>query len=132
MSKRKFLSKDEILAAKDDKSEVLEIPEWGGCVSIRALRGKELNAIQQLTADLEDKPDANDYRMGCFVAMCLADEQGGRLFSNEDVPALLEKSMAVLIRLQTKALKVNGLTRDEVEDLAKNSEGAQSADSTSA
>ncbi len=41
-----LLTKDDILGADDLATEDVEVPEWGGCVRVRALTGTERDAFE--------------------------------------------------------------------------------------
>jgi len=56
-----------------------------------------------------------------LVAKCLCDEKGERLFAETDIPQLGEKSAAVLDRLFSECMKLNRFSKEDVDDLAKNS-----------
>jgi hypothetical protein len=59
----------------------------------------------------------------------MVDENGERLFQEEDTFPLGGKSAAALDRIFTVAQRLNGLRDEDVEELAKNSSGDQSEDS---
>jgi len=66
-----------------------------------------------------------------LCAISIVDETGKRMFSDEDVRALGRKSAAALDRVFAAAQRLSGLTDEDVEELAKNSDGGQSDDSGS-
>ena len=118
------LSREMILAAEDLPMERVEVPEWGGFVYIRTLTGKE-----------RDK-----YEDGCFVGkgrkrvytlrdtrarlavLAVCDETGRRLFTDTDIDRLGGRSAAALDRVFEVAQRLSGVSDEDVEDLAKNSE----------
>jgi hypothetical protein len=67
-----------------------------------------------------------------LVSLSTVDENGERLFSDADVVALGGKSAAALERVFTVAMRLSGLTPDDVKDLTENLDSGQSEDSTSA
>ncbi len=67
-----------------------------------------------------------------LVALTVVDEQGNRIFKDEDVKWLGNKSAAALDRIFEVAQRLSGLRDEDVEELAKNSESDLSDDSTSA
>lgn len=113
-----LLSKLAILSAQDCKHELLDVPEWGGAVKIRAMTGAERDAFRVQISDAGDK------NVGLFeaalLALTLADENGNRLFELADIEALRAKSAAVLDRVAKAAMKINGMADDSVEDAEKN------------
>jgi hypothetical protein len=54
------------------------------------------------------------------------------LFTDEDVAALGQRSAAALERVFDAASRLSGLSAEDMEELAKNSESGQSGGSTSA
>lgn len=123
-----MLDRDAILAADDLKLEEVEVPEWGGCVYVRTLPGAERDEFDQAIYDARGKGDAVDVR-GVKVRLLVAalcDADGLPVFGPEDAEALNAKSSRVLDRLFDVAQTLNGLTADDVEELAKNSESDQS------
>ena len=56
----------------------------------------------------------------------ICDENGKRLFTEDDVNDLLKKSFPAMKRVMELALKVNGLTEEEASELVGESESSQS------
>ena len=67
-----------------------------------------------------DKPKVDDFRAR-FVALCLVDEKGNRLFTDKEVAQLGAKSVAALDRVYRAAQKLNALGEADSEELEKNS-----------
>lgn len=114
-----FLSKDLILSADDLKKEEIDVPEWGGKVCIRTMRGEERDSFEQSIFDgqgtVKDKLDNVRARL---LVLVLVDEAGNRLFTDQDIPALGKKSAGVLDRLFEVAKRLNRISRKDVEELA--------------
>lgn len=119
-----FLSKAAILAAKDKKMVAMDIPEWPdesgepGKVNIRVMSGTERDRFE---SEFVNGNKSVDMVRAKLVAKCLCDEEGNRLFTEQEIPALGEKSASVLDRLFTACMKLNRFTKDDVEELAGNS-----------
>lgn len=132
-SKAVFLNREAILAAEDLPRELVEVPEWGGAVYVRALTGAERDQFEASIVEQRGR----DVRMNMrnirakLVALTVVDEGGQRIFTDDDVAALGGKSAAALDRLFAVAQRLSGLSKEDVEELAKNSESVQSADSIS-
>lgn len=132
-SKVVFLNREAILAAEDLPRELVEVPEWGGAVYVRALTGAERDQFEASIVEQRGR----DVRMNMrnirakLVALTVVDEDGQRIFTDDDVAALGGKSAAALDRLFAVAQRLSGLSKEDVEELAKNSESVQSADSIS-
>lgn len=116
-----LLSKDQILTADDLQTEDVEVPEWGGTVRLRGLTGAERDAYEYAMIQAREKGNLGKVgvRSG-FVAKCIVDEQGQRVFSDGDIQKLGMKSSAVLDRLFEKAAKLSRFGDDDVDELAGN------------
>lgn len=110
-----LLTKSDILKNDDLKSEVVNVPEWGGDVMICSMRGEKRDAFE--TAMLDKKTD--NYRAR-YLAASIVDENKQLMFTESDVKALGQKSAAALDRVFSKAWALNNASKDAVEDLAKN------------
>jgi hypothetical protein len=66
-----------------------------------------------------------------LVARAIVDETGKRIFADADIPALAGKSAAALNRVYEVAQRLSGITQEDVDELTKNSETAQSENSGS-
>lgn len=113
--------------APDILYEAVEVPEWGGTVRIRGLTGSErdefeASIIQRRGKDIE--ANLKNIRAK-LVSLAAVDEEGNRIFTEEDVVALGRKSARVLDRLFSVAQRLSGLSSEDVEDLAKNSVNGQ-------
>lgn len=112
------LTKDQILAADD--MGLLEVPvrEWGGSVFVRVMTVGERDAYENDWV-LNKNKGVENFRTK-FLAKCLCDEKGQRLFSDAEIEALARKSAKVMARIWQRAMEHNALTEDDVEELAKN------------
>lgn len=124
------LTKDQILAAVDRPFVKVAVPEWGGDVYISVMTGMERDVYE---SELVDGKRVNYHNIRArMLVRCLTDENGDRLFSDDDIRKLGDKSGAVLDRLWDKARTVNGMSQKDVDELAGNSEGVPSGGSSSA
>lgn len=125
-----MLTKTEILQAEDLKKEVVSIPEWGGDVIVRTLTAHERDNFEASLRDEGDKINLDNIRARlCAITIC--NESGERLFSNEDIIELGDKSAAALDRVFTVAQKLNAMTPEDIKELEKNSEATLADDSIS-
>ena len=130
---KRMLTKAQILQADDLPTEVVEVPEWGGSVTVRTLTGTERDAFEEsITKRRGDSVEVNMINLRAkLCAMTMIDDDGERYFSDADVAELGKKSANVLDRIFAVAQRLNGFGQDDIKELAKNSEAAQSGDSTS-
>jgi uncharacterized protein YfaA (DUF2138 family) len=103
------LTREQILASRRDrKPHRFEVPEWGGDVFIRVLSAKD----QMLLADGTDPKDTPVK----VLLYSLVDEDGARLFTDEDFGALLEEDFPVIMRVFSEAAHLNGLSTKELDE----------------
>ena len=128
-----ILSRDDILKADDLKTEDVDVPEWGGVVRIRGLTGTQRDAFEASVVKMNgtNKQYNLTNLRARFVALCVVDADGKRLFSDQDVKQLGEKSATALERVWTAARKLSGMSEDDVEELAEGFADDQSDGSTS-
>lgn len=109
-----MLSKSDILSAEDRSIKTVDVPEWGGQVGIRVLSGAERSMFESL---FEAKKD--DLFKIRFVACSLCDAAGVRLFSNDEVEVLAEKSSRAIARLFDQCWDHSMLSPESVEEAGK-------------
>lgn len=116
---RPVLTRDAILAATRIPTERVEVPEWGGFVTVRAMTAAERDAYEVDAARRIQNGDVADFRVRLAVAS-LVDDDGRPMFTEADIPALSQMWWAPLHKIAEAALAINGLNNGDVEDLAKN------------
>ncbi len=128
-----MLSREQILAAVDLPREEVYIAEWAGSVWVRTLSAAERDALEAASVQARGKDrSVNLANLRARLAvLCLVDEQGQRLFTDTDAVALGQKSAKALARVYDVAARLNGLSAEDVEELAKNSEPGPSGASAS-
>jgi hypothetical protein len=129
----RFLTREDILAASDITTEILEVPEWDGSVRIRGLTGNERDVYEQSIVTMRGNRVLPKFAgaRARLVALSIVDDDGKLLFSETDVAELGKKSASGLQRVYEAARKLSGLTEEDVDELVKNSDGVQSEPSTS-
>ena len=120
------LSRDAIKKAQDWKLEKVEVPEWGGDVYLKTLSGTERDLFEDGYADKKMK----NFRAR-FLALSLCDDNGERLYGDDEASELGTKSSVVLNRLFDKAWALNALRTEDVDALGNDSPSDPSDDSTS-
>lgn len=134
MATKKFLNKQEILAKEDLKTEDVFVPEWDAWVKVRTLNASERDHFEAGTVQRNGKKTTTNLEniRARLCLLCLVDENGERLFQEEDTYPLGGKSAAALDRIFTVAQRLNGLRDEDVEELAGNLPAGPSAASPSA
>ena len=112
-----MLTREQILARKPKRREV-DVPEWGGRVTIQALT---VAAAQAITAE--------DGIVELVVAS-VVNEDGSPTFSREDRDELRRLELGPCKRIADAVIEFNGMSRKVVEELAENLKGAQNGDSS--
>lgn len=113
-----MLSKKDILEAKDRKTKVVSVPEWGGDITLSVLASKDRDRYEELlTSETIDK---YDNVVANYVAKSIVDENGERMFSEQDITELGKKSGAVMLRIFKQAGELNDFSDKEITELAKN------------
>ena len=133
MSPEKYLSREDILTAKDIQTEVISVPEWGGKLRVRGLNGAQRDKYQ---ISLLQEPGrsvklALDNATAKLVSLCVVNGKGKRLFSQADIVKLSKKSGSALNRVYTVAQRLSGLGEEDIKELTENFTEGQSDDSTS-
>ncbi len=112
---------EEILNRDDFTFEELEVPEWGGTIRIRSLSGNERTKITNMVQKRKD----GDGMFEQVVIFAAVDENGKRIFRDDHLAALKEKSATVSQRIGQKVLELSGFTNPtenvpDVESAEKN------------
>lgn len=116
-----YLTKQQILEARDIRYVDVEVPEWGGKVRVKMMTGTERDAYEASLYEVKAGPDGkSDIRfnredMRCkLLARVLVDEQGRRLFADAEIRTLGQKSAAALERVYKEAQRLNALDDEAV------------------
>jgi hypothetical protein len=129
-----MLTKDAVLKADDRPIQEVEVPEWGGSVLIKAMTGAERNAF--LARHIQNPGKGQtiilDNMHADLAALSIINEDGSRMFSAAEVGALAQKSGTALERIFKAASKLNGLSDEDVKELAEDFPAAQTSGSGSA
>lgn len=64
-----------------------------------------------------------------LASLCCCDENGERIFSDDQVHALARKNVKPLIRIANKATELSSISDEDIEKLSKNSEDGRTEDS---
>jgi len=113
----RLLTKADIFAANDRKTEDVAVPEWGGGVRCRSLTCKE---HREFAARIENEKD-DAIIAANLVVVCAIDDKGEPIFTAADIPQLVEKSASAVKRVAQAAMKLNALNKDAAEDAEKKS-----------
>ena len=117
-----LLSKEQILKADDLKSEIVEVPEWGGDVTVRMMTGAERDAFEASIFDAKGKDSKVNMKnlRAKLIILTVISDAGEKLFTDADIDILGGKSAKALDRIFAVAQRINGIGQKEVEELTKN------------
>ena len=127
---RTVISREQFLQPVKAKPLDVAMPEFGeGCVvPVWPLSAKEWTQFQSEQQGKDGKPNAKAKVVReRLVVRCCRDDYGVPLFTNDDIAAIGEQNCGIVERLVNAALQVSGITSQDVEDLAKNSDATQPA-----
>lgn len=119
--------KSKILAAVDLPTEAVHVKAWDCTVHVRTMTGKERDAweVEQFKVSrnaegaVEVKANEDNVRAR-LLARVLVDEDGQRIFTDDEAVDLGRKSAAVLEHLYGVAQRLNAISRADIAELAKN------------
>lgn len=119
-----ILNRDQILKAKDLKTEVVKVSEWhkNGEVIVSTMTGTARDEFETSLFNKKGKDTATNLvnMRAKLLVMCIVDKDGKRLFTEVDINRLGAKSAKPLDRCFTVAQKLNGIGAEDVDDLVKN------------
>lgn len=105
-----------INAASDIKSEKVHVPEWKTDVYMKVLTGTERDTFE---AGYTDQRMQN-FRVR-FLVLTLCDQNGERLFSDDQINLLGKRSAVVIGRLFEQAWKLNMLSQEALDEAGESS-----------
>lgn len=115
------LKRDDILKVSDIKIELVPVPEWGGDVYVKGMTGAERDKFESsIIKGRGEDAEVNYTNMRSKLAsLTICDETGKRLFTENDVQALSQKSASALQRVFIVAQRLSGITKEDTEELVE-------------
>jgi hypothetical protein len=117
------LTREQILGANDLPSVKVPVPEWGpgAVVYVKSMTGAERDAFESQVVEGRgpDRTVNVQNIRARLCARCIVNAGGTPLFTDADVEALGAKSAKVLDRIFEQAQKLNGLRKEDVDELGK-------------
>lgn len=134
------LSAEEFLDSSDMVIERVETPEAkpGSFVYVRSLTAAERGKIEENGAKFKEKvargkdhPFARDFSV-TFAFLCMCDANGNRKFDDiKFVEKLRKKNSGMIARIAEAGQRLSGFSKEDMEELEKNSKETQEDDSPS-
>lgn len=117
--------RDSILEHDDTVTCEVEVPEWGVTVVVSSISAREREEWETMLAELYESTNGdgqpNIVGLRCkFLVKCLVDENGDRIFSDDQSDQLSAKNSKAIDRLWEVAERIN--TVFGVERMEKNSD----------
>lgn len=122
-TERRMLGRDDILNAVDIAVIEVDVPEWGGVVSVKPMNVAQRDAFEIAVSDSDGEVQRKDFRAKLVVRTVVDPISGTRIFKDEDIKALNAKSAAAVSRIFEAAAKASGLSPEDVEKLEGNLAG---------
>jgi hypothetical protein len=137
-----MLTRENIRGADDLPREKVMVPEWApsgtdpadAYVWAASFWGDDRDAFE-MEVEARRGTDGEVNRIGFrayLVALATVDDDGKKLFTLDDIEWLGRKNAAALDRIYSAIIRLNKLSKADVEELTKNSETGQGAGSGSA
>jgi hypothetical protein len=114
-----MLSRDEILSKAVLKRETVTVPDLGGDVVVQEMSGAQRDAWEQSLQARDKQGNLVNARAKLVVA-ALVNEDGTRMFSDDDVDRVGGMPFGVLDKICQVALRLNHLRPEDVEEAKKN------------
>lgn len=122
------LGREQVLAAIASRlaeRHPVEVPELGGTLYMRRLSFAELEEL-----GLTDGITSNE-QLGKLLSRCIVSEDGERLFTDADAEELVRGDAEVILRLLAEAMRVQGLTTPELEEVVEGFASARRGEASS-
>ena len=125
----KKLSKDDIFKADDLPTKDIDIPEWGGTLTIRTLTGAERDEWESAFVN-QDKIDIRGLKSR-LVQLTTMNGDGQQMFTKADLQKINGKSASVIDRIFQVSQRLSGLTKEDAEEMVENSDAGPAGGSVS-
>ena len=117
------LTRENILEIQDIQIELVQIPEWGedAVVYVKGMTGAERDKFESSLVVLRGKSQTLNMAniRAKLASLTICDENGKRLFSEQDVQVLSQKSASALQRVFVVAQKLSRIGDEDIEELAE-------------
>ena len=110
--------REQILETNDLPLEAVEVPEWKTTVYMRGMTAIERDHWE--LSIYEAKGIKMENIRARLVVLTICDENGNRLFNDDEVEKLGKKNAKVINRLFEIAQRLSGIGSKDVEELGKN------------
>ncbi|WP_018130716.1 hypothetical protein [Effusibacillus pohliae] len=112
--------REKIFAAKDIKSEIVEVEEWGVKLEVRGMTGRARSELISSCMDNKGNFDLVKLYPQIVIATVYDPETGEKVFDPADRDALNEKSSGALEKVAQVAMRLSGLDMEAMNQARKN------------
>jgi len=109
------LNKAEILNEMRLKTELVEISKGKEVIVSEIGAADYIKLWTSTSGDKDGHVDMAEFSPK-LVAFCVVDEKGERIFSEDDIPALIRSSNKVFEKLAEVARRLNGISGEEAKN----------------
>ena len=109
------MTREEILSKRTLKQERINVPAWGGEVNVRELTAGEKERLEALYSG-----EHTGTIQATVVSMVVLDDNGERVFTDDDIGALSSMSGSAIQAIFKAATRLSGVTTEAREELEKN------------
>lgn len=115
------MNRDDILSIIDLDFKSIKVPAWGKDIFIRQLSAYERATLNELTLPLQESTKDSDQIKVMAIACTyfISDENGKRLFSDDDAEALQSKSQEAIHFIFIEGMKYSAMTAEETAKAKK-------------
>lgn len=113
--------RDQIIAADDIKSELVEIPEWNVTILVKSMSGAERGQMLKAVTTANGQVDIGKAVSDVLIFTAHDPETGERIFTIEDRDLLNEKSGAAIQRAAEVGMRLSGLMPESIDEAGKDS-----------
>lgn len=112
--------RERILEKDDRPSELIEVPQWGEKIKVVGMSAKErAKLLRRITNPETGEMDIELMYPMLAIATAHDPESGEKLFSDDDIDALNDKSGAAMEVLGSAASRLSGMNQNEVNEMGK-------------
>lgn len=122
MTKTKTLNKSQLSAALSElatvKFHTIHIPEISGHINVKVHNVREREAYEEVAFVVNKSKEP---MRAVLFAHAVVDDEGNRLFSDDDIKDIAEYPSSVLVKVWDTYHRINGFTPQKVDEAEKNS-----------
>lgn len=116
---KKFLTADEIFAAKDIEEIEVEVPQWGGFVKIRTLSQKQSAELRKRAMRTNPTTKVTEMDNEALEALLFIEGVVEPKFTMADYGKIIDKSMSAVTIVLRAIMDASGFSSEAVSEATK-------------